>query len=101
VPFLALWTAAFTPIIFYPFRFLVVLGKYPAWKFVLAVALGRGPRFFLLALLGKMVKVPNSVLILFTLSLVLTGAVPFLRNYFKKRRRQAREIGDGAERNRK
>lgn len=94
-PFLALLTAAFTPIIFYPFRFLVVLAKYPAWKFVLAVALGRGPRFFLLALLGKMVNVPNSVLILFTLALVLMGGVPFLRNRLKTRRLRARRAGPG------
>jgi membrane protein YqaA with SNARE-associated domain len=85
-PFAALWIASFTPIIFYPFRFLVVLAKYPAWKFVLATALGRAPRFFLLALLGKLINVPNSVLILFTLTLVLSGAIPYLRNYFRQRR---------------
>jgi membrane protein YqaA with SNARE-associated domain len=97
-PFPALVFFAFAPIIFYPFRFLVVLGKYPAWKYILAVALGRAPRFFLLALLGKMVKVPNSALILFTLTLVLTGGIPFLRNYFKKRRLRARQAA-AAERN--
>jgi membrane protein YqaA with SNARE-associated domain len=90
-PFLALWTASFTPIIFYPFRFLVVLAKYPAWKFVLAVALGRGPRFYLLALLGKLVKVPNIVLIVFTLFLFLMSGIPFTRNYLKKRRRKKQQ----------
>ncbi len=89
-PFLALLVAAFAPIIFYPFRFLVVLAKYPPWKYVVAVALGRGPRFFLLALLGKMINVPNSALVLFTLALFGMGAVPYLTNYFKKRRRARR-----------
>lgn len=94
-PFLALWFFSFTPIVFYPFRFLVVLAKYPVWKYILAVALGRGPRFFLLALLGKLVKVPNSILIGFTLALFLTSAVPFLRNRFKKRRSMKRLAGAG------
>ena len=95
-PFLALWFFSFAPIIFYPFRFLVVLGEYPAWKYVLAVALGRAPRFYLLALLGKMVKVPDAALILFTLALVLMGGIPFLRSTLKKRR--LRRSRDGAER---
>ncbi len=96
-PFPALVFFSFLPIIFYPFRFLVVLGKYPAWKYILAVTLGRGPRFFLLALLGKMVKVPNSALVLFTLALFLMSGVPFLRNHLKKRRLRARQAA--AERN--
>jgi membrane protein YqaA with SNARE-associated domain len=87
-PFLALWVASFTPIIFYPFRFLVVLAKYPAWKYVVAVALGRGPRFYILALLGKLFKIPNLVLIIFTLFLFLMSGIPFTRNYLRKRRRQ-------------
>jgi membrane protein YqaA with SNARE-associated domain len=91
-PFSALVIFAFTPIIFYPFRFLTVLSKYPARKYVLAVALGRGPRFFLLALLGSRVNVPISVLILFTLSLFLMGAVPYARSYLKKRRLKARPL---------
>ena len=40
-PFLALWVAGFTPIPFYPFRFLVVLARYPVVKYLLAVILSR------------------------------------------------------------
>jgi len=98
-PFLALWFFAFMPVIFYPFRFLTVLSKYPAWKYILAVALGRGPRFFLLALLGKSVKVPISALILFTLALFLMGAVPYTTSYLKKRHLKARQLRAAAERN--
>jgi membrane protein YqaA with SNARE-associated domain len=97
-PFPALVFFAFAPIIFYPFRFLTVLSKYPARKYILAVALGRGPRFFLLALLGSRVDVPISALILFTLSLFLMGAVPYTRSYLKKRRLKARPIEAGADR---
>lgn len=94
-PFFALWFFSLTPFIFYPFRFLVVLAKYPAWKFLLAVVLGRGPRFFLLALLGKLIKIPDSVLIAFALALFLTSAVPFLRNTLRKRRRKKSQDGAG------
>jgi membrane protein YqaA with SNARE-associated domain len=96
-PFPALVFFAFAPIIFYPFRFLTVLAKYPARKYLLAVALGRGPRFFLLALLGSKVDVPISALILFTLTLFLMGAVPYTRSHLKKRRLKARPLEAGAE----
>ena len=96
-PFPALVFFAFAPIIFYPFRFLTVLSKYPARKYILAVALGRGPRFFLLALLGSKVDVPIGALILFTLSLFLMGAVPYTRSYLKKRRLKARRLEAGAD----
>ena len=91
-PFPALVFFAFAPIIFYPFRFLTVLSKYPARKYILAVALGRGPRFFLLALLGRTVEVPAIALILFTLCLLLMGAIPYTRSYLKKRRLKARHL---------
>ena len=97
-PFPALVFFAFAPVIFYPFRFLTVLSKYPARKYILAVALGRGPRFFLLALLGNKVNVPISALILFTLSLFLMGAVPYTRSYLKKRRLKTRLLEAGADR---
>jgi membrane protein YqaA with SNARE-associated domain len=98
-PFLALLFFAFAPIIFYPFRFLTVVSKYPLRKYLLAVALGRGPRFFLLALLGKTVNVPISALLLFTLALFLMGAVPYTINYLKRRRLKTRQLRAAAERN--
>ncbi|MDH7512025.1 MAG: VTT domain-containing protein [Clostridiales bacterium] len=87
-PFLAVWIAGFTPIPFFPFRFLVALAGYPVWKYVLAVAASRGPRFYLLALAGKLMKIPNIVLILFTVILVLTANFPFIKNFARKRLRK-------------
>lgn len=88
VPFLAIWIAGFTPIPFFPFRFLVVLAEYPVWKYALAVAISRGPRFYLLALAGKLMKIPDIVLIIFTVVLVLTANFPFVKNFMRKRFRK-------------
>lgn len=90
-PFPAIWIAGFTPVPFYPFRFLAVLARYPVWKYALAVAASRGPRFYLLALAGKLFKVPDIVLILFTVILVLTANFHFVKNFVKKRLRRKRE----------
>jgi membrane protein YqaA with SNARE-associated domain len=87
-PFPAVWMAGFTPVPFYPFRFLVVLADYPVWKYALAVATSRGPRFYLLALVGKMMKIPDIVLILFTVFLVLTANFHFIKNFLSKRLRK-------------
>ncbi len=84
-PFLAVWIAGFTPIPFFPFRFLVVLAEYPVWKYALAVATSRGPRFYLLALAGKLMKIPDIVLILFSVIIVLTANFPFIKSFARKR----------------
>ncbi len=63
-PFAAIWIAAFTPIPFYPFRILVVLARYPIFKYILAVFLSRTPRFYLLAFFGHAVKIPDYLLII-------------------------------------
>jgi membrane protein YqaA with SNARE-associated domain len=87
-PFPAIWIAGFTPVPFYPFRFLVVLADYPVWKYMLALATSRGPRFFFLALAGKMFKVPDIVLILLAVILVLMANVHFIRSFLRKRLRK-------------
>jgi membrane protein YqaA with SNARE-associated domain len=79
-PFLAVWMAAVTPIPFYPFRFLAVLGRYPLERYLLAVFLGRAPRFYLLAAIGDMFKFPGPVLIALFLILVAAFALPVIRN---------------------
>lgn len=75
-PFLALWVAGFTPIPFYPFRFLVVLAGYPLVKYLLSIALSRTPRFFLFALFGHKVPLPDYALALLFLALILTPSLP-------------------------
>jgi ribonucleoside-triphosphate reductase len=88
MPFLALWIAGFTPVPFYPFRFLVVLARYPLWKYALAVATSRAPRFYLLALAGKLMKIPGYALILFGAAMVLMANFQFIWSFLRKRLRR-------------
>ena len=63
MPFKAILVAGFTPVPFFPVRFLVVMTDYPIWKYLLGVFLSRAPRFYLLALLGGAFHIPGIVLI--------------------------------------
>ncbi len=58
-PFTALWVAGFTPIPFYPFRFLVVIARYPFAKYLLAVLTSRAPRMYLIALAARAIRIPG------------------------------------------
>lgn len=86
-PFLALIVAGFTPIPFYPFRFLVVMARYPLIKYILAIFLSRTPRFFLIAFLGRAVKFPDYLLILLFVVLIISANLPLLRKLLKKRKK--------------
>lgn len=78
-PFICLWVAGFTPIPFYPLRFLVVLAKYPVQKYLLAIFLSRGPRFFLLAAFGHAFQIPDSLLALLFLTLIMIAVAPLVK----------------------
>jgi uncharacterized membrane protein YdjX (TVP38/TMEM64 family) len=90
-PFVALWIAAFTPIPFYPFRFLVVLARYPLVKYILALSLSRIPRFFILALVGRALQIPNYLLIALFIVLIASMNLPLLRKYLQNRREQRKK----------
>ena len=85
-PFLALWIAGFTPIPFYPFRFLVVLANYPVSKYLLAVFLSRTPRLFLLALLGHATQIPDYLLALFLALLIIIAIAPIIKRVILKKK---------------
>ncbi|MDW7679605.1 MAG: hypothetical protein SCK70_03525 [bacterium] len=87
-PFLVLWIAGFTPIPFYPFRFLVVLAKYPLGKYLLSVALSRTPRFFLLALLGYAFKLPDWALAALFVSMILLMNIPIVLKQIQRYRKK-------------
>lgn len=86
-PFVALLVAGLTPVPFYPFRFLVVMAHYPIWKYLLAVFLSRTPRFYVLALLGRAIKIPDYLIIVIFIILIVSVNGPILRRFFKKRQR--------------
>lgn len=82
-PFLALWIAALTPIPFYPFRFLVVIARYPLSKYLLSNAAGRFPRFFLLAWFGHAIPIPDTWLAILFVVLLLSIYAPVIRKLIK------------------
>jgi membrane protein YqaA with SNARE-associated domain len=84
-PFAALWVAGFTPIPFYPFRFLVVFAHYPLLKYILAVVLSRTPRFYLLALIGQAIKLSDFLLLIITAILIVAANIPILKKLIKRK----------------
>jgi membrane protein YqaA with SNARE-associated domain len=71
-PFTVIVVAALTPVPFFPFRFLAPLSGYPLSRYILALSVGRIPRFYLLALLGEALHIRNDFLIgIFVVCLVL------------------------------
>jgi membrane protein YqaA with SNARE-associated domain len=83
-PFLAIWIAGFTPVPFYPFRFLVVLARYPLFRYILALLLSRTPRFYILAYLGHAIDIPDYLLIALFVILIASINVNLLRKILKK-----------------
>ena len=77
MPFIALVVAGFSPIPFFPFKFMVYASKYPKWKYLLAVAVSRFPRYYLLAYAGYVFQIPNWII--FGSFAVMLGIV-----YYKK-----------------
>jgi membrane protein YqaA with SNARE-associated domain len=89
-PFLALCIAGFSPVPFYPFRFLVVLARYPIYKYVLALFVSRTPRFFLLALAARAIKLPDYFLVVLFIVLIAATNIPLLKKFGNKVRRRGR-----------
>lgn len=78
-PFLALVVAAFIPVPFFPFRFLVVMEGYSLWKYLLAISIARGPRYLILAALGHLFHIPGWALIGLFLVLIVIVYLPLIR----------------------
>jgi len=83
MPFSAILLAGFTPIPFFPVRFLVVITGYPVWKYLMAVFLSRGPRFYLLALFGAFFDVPPLLLVGLFLGIFFLVNVPAVMKVLK------------------
>jgi membrane protein YqaA with SNARE-associated domain len=70
-PFLALVFAGFTPFPFYPVKFLSISDHYPLRKYLLALTVGRTPRYWILGYLGYVVRFPNWSLVLLALAFLV------------------------------
>jgi ribonucleoside-triphosphate reductase len=85
-PFASLVLAAFAPFIaFYPFRILSPTSGYPAWRYMLAVFIGRVPRFYLEALLGHALSWTNTLLVGTLVLLVCWAILARLRGHLERR----------------
>src|SRR5690606_25491568 len=72
-PFLAVWLMAWTPVPFTIARVLSAIARFPIERHLLAVTLGRFPRFWLFAVLGDALDIPTLVIWGFLLLMVLVG----------------------------
>lgn len=72
-PFFAVWLMAWTPIPFTVARILSAIARYPVERHLLAVTLGRFPRFWLFAVLGDALDIPKLVVWGFLALMLLLG----------------------------
>ncbi len=85
MPFVSLVIAAITPVPFYPFRIIAPASEYPLKKYLLALIVGRTPRFYILAYFGYSVPLPNEIIIvLFILLFAVSVLYLFKRKGFRK-----------------
>lgn len=88
-PFWVIVVAGFTPIPFFPFKFLSFSLHYPLWKYLTALLVGRFPRYALLAWLGFVVNIPGWVLFAIFGGVILlyaTKAIPEVIRYVRSGR---------------
>jgi membrane protein YqaA with SNARE-associated domain len=78
-PFWSTVIAAVTPVPFYPFRIVASAANYPAKRYIAAVALGRAPRFYVLAYFGHAVLLPNDIIILIFVLLFIFLIISWFR----------------------
>jgi len=85
MPFRAILVAGFTPVPFFPIRFLVVMAEYPVAKYLLAVFLSRAPRFFILAAFGEFFDVPGVILVGLFVGMLALVNVPLVFRFLTRR----------------
>jgi len=64
-PFLVLVVTGFTPIPFFPFKFLSFSVHYPMWRYLAALTTGRFPRYVMLAWVGTLIYIPTWAMFVF------------------------------------
>ncbi len=62
LPFIVIAVAGFTPIPFYPFKFMVYASRYSLLRYLAAVAVGRFPRYLCLSAVGYYYQIPNWII---------------------------------------
>jgi len=83
MPFVSIVIAAISPIPFYPFRIIVPASRYPVKKYLIAIFLGRAPRFYILAYFGYAFKLSNKIIILLFVILLTLLVISWIRKRAK------------------
>ena len=95
-PFLTIVVTGFTPIPFFPFKFLCFSIHYPLRRYLAALSVGRYPRYAALAWVGMMFNIPNWILIGLVVAIFAAYAArggPAVWRWLRARRR-ARVLPD-------
>lgn len=87
-PFVLILLSAMLPVPFYPVKILGIARDYSLARFVVAIILGRFPRFYLLALGGQKVQAPDTALLSAGIALALIGTWGVWRTIKRNRARQ-------------
>jgi len=95
-PFATLVVAGFTPIPFFPFKFLSFSIHYPLKKYLAALVVARYPRYFLLAWLGAVTDIPNWLLFAAFLVVINLYMIKVLPALARKLREAVRRRGSPA-----
>jgi membrane protein YqaA with SNARE-associated domain len=93
-PFLLIVGSALAPVPFYPVKILAIANDYSIIRFIIALVIGRFPRVVLLAIGGKKVNAPNSLLIWAAVGL---GAIALFQIWRVRRKRRNAEAAERAE----
>lgn len=83
-PFWTIVIAGFSPIPFWPIKMLAFSKEYPLIKYISAVLVGRFPRYYLLATIGNVMKVPNWILWTFFLVFFIGAIFDWLKTRKEK-----------------
>jgi membrane protein YqaA with SNARE-associated domain len=86
-PFLFILVSALLPMPFYPTKILAIARDYPLRLFCLALAVGRLPRFYYLAVIAHKAKLPKSALVSSAIALSLMAGWGLWRTYRRNRLR--------------
>lgn len=88
-PFATLVITGFTPIPFFPFKFLCFSIHYPLWRYLAALCIARYPRYYVLAWVGAEVGIDNRLLIasvVVIFGLYAVRGIPALARQLRHRR---------------
>lgn len=85
-PFLSIVVAAFTPIPFYPFKFLSIASKYGQKRYLAALFTGRFPRYIYLAAIGSWISISNWILLVTFVLMFILGSLGIIRKKIQSAR---------------